>query len=133
MLIIKNISRIPTVSLVIIGFFAGLFLPAAQSSCCCANSDNCCCCIPDDIEPVDVQLTSISDVCGCEMTEGESLEFTSLETQRYTKPQKKVEKAESLSCYRESLANFNSIIPANPDLIRNSGPPIFISNSSLLI
>ncbi len=133
MLIVKNILRIPAVCLVIIGFLAGSFLSGAQSSCCCETIDNCCCCITDEVEPVNTQPTSIKDICGCEMTESEPPEYSSLEAQTYTKSPNNTEKTEPLPLCRESLVSFDSITPLKTESTRNSGPPIFISISSLLI
>jgi hypothetical protein len=133
MLNIKNISRILMACLVIIGFLGGSLLPGAQSSCCCANSDNCCCCITDEMGSVDEQSAIISGACGCEITETDTPEFKTLKAQGPTKPQNKIETAESLPRCRESLVSLNSKIPTSPELARNSGPPIFITISSLLI
>ncbi len=133
MLIVKNILRNLAVIFVIIGFFSGSFSSGAQSSCCCGTIDNCCCCITDEVEPVNTQPTIINDICGCEITESEPPEYSSLEAQSYTKSPNNTEKAESLPLCRESLVSFNSILPLKTESARNSGPPIFILNSSLLI
>ena len=133
MLIIKNISKVFAISLIIIGFISGSFLPMANSSCCCGTTDNCCCCFTDDAESGNIDLASLRDKCSCKIEEADPPLIFSIEANNYTSPEHKVEKAEVLSHCKESLVSLNQTISIDLESIQNSGPPIYISVSSLLI
>lgn len=88
----------------------------------------------EDIAPEDVQSAGIGGICGCEITEDIPLPLpTSIEAKSYTNNENKIEKAETIQNSQKSLVFVENFKPINIESIRNSGPPIFISISSLLI
>ena len=134
MLKFKKISRFPAVFLIILGFLAGPFLSEAQTSCCCDSVDNCCCCSTDVVELIENELSdSSAGSCGCEIKDVEPPELEASAAQNFSKSDISINSIYSMMSCREIPVVLNYYIPANSVLIRNLGPPVYISVSSLLI
>jgi len=132
MLKIKNISKILAVGLVIAGFIAGSLPLEAQSSSCC-NTTNSCCCNTLEEESNSMQSSGFNTKCCCAMEESQPPASLVLKAWEETRPQNNIERAVYLPLFRISPAVLNSKTTIKSETIRNSGPPIFIFLSFLLI
>jgi len=130
MMIIKNISRIIAISLILVGFISGSFISVIESSCCCGTADSCCCCTDESTE---TESTSLDGICSCEIEKTDPPVALNLEANNNTRPEYKIVKTEPLPRCISTLASSDQAISISIESVRNSGPPIFISVSSLLI
>jgi len=132
-LIVKRIIKILSVALIIGGFVSGSVPLMSQSSSCCGTAGQCCCSAELENGESENPISGIVSRCGCTIEESQPPANLVLKAWEDTKPQYKIEIAEYLPLPGESLAILHPKTSIISETIRNSGPPIFIFLSSLLI